>query len=162
MAIDQLKDLSDSVCAALHVAKLEAVFVQAKALAVDARVPTAELKTIITEANAAPSEVDALAVVARARAARSDKIKMIAAGFKSARRRSNGSALHISGLLRFEVADLLDISPDKQVEMFKRMSSLRERLDGALARARVEWNLEGGAGAADREPFQPRDLAHVG
>ena len=162
MAIDQFKDLSDSVRAALHVAKLEAVFVQVTALAVDARVPTAQLKTIITEANAAPSEADALAVVARAREARSDDIKTIAAGFKSARRKSKGSALHISGLLRFEVADLLDVSPDKQVEMFKRMSSLRDRLDGALARARAEWNLEDGAGAVDRELSQSLDLAHVG
>jgi hypothetical protein len=162
MASDRVKDLRDSVRAALNVTKLEAVFVQATTLAVDARVPAAQLRPIITEANAAPSEAEALAVVARARAARSEDIRTIASGFKSAPRKSRGSALHIGGLLRFEVADLLDVSPDKQAEMFTRMSSLRERLDAALARARVEWNLEDFAGAADRELPQPRDLTYVG
>ena len=132
LASDQLKDLADSVRAALNVARLEAVFVQVTALAVDARVPAAQLRTIITEANAAPSEAEALAVVARAREARSEDIRTIASGFKSAPRKSKGSALHIGGLLRFEVADLLDVSPDKQAEMFTRMSCLRERLDVAL------------------------------
>jgi ParB-like chromosome segregation protein Spo0J len=158
IAIDQLVDLADSVRAALNVAKLEAVFLQATSLAVDARVPAAQLRTIVTEANAAPSEADALALVERARAARSEDIKTIASGFKRAPRRSKGSVLHIGGLLRFEVADLLDVSPDKQAEMFARMSSLRERLDVALARARVEWNLE----AEDGELSQPRDFARVG
>ncbi len=162
LAIDQFSDLSDSVRAALNVAKLETVFLQATALAVDARVPAAQLKTIITEANAAPSEADALAVVAQARAARSEDIKTIAAGFKNVSRRSKGSALHIGGLLRFQVADLLDVSSDKQAEMFTRMSSLRERLDAVLARARVEWNLDDTSGAEHREVAQPRDLAHVG
>lgn len=162
MIIDQLKTLADGARAALNVARLEAVFVQVTALAVDARVPAGQLRTIITEANAAPSEAEALAVVARAREARSEDIRTIASGFRSAPRRSKGSALHIGGLLRFEVADLLDVSPDKQIEMFTRMSRLRERLDVALARARVEWNLEDGPEAADRELSQPRDLAQIG
>jgi hypothetical protein len=162
LAIGELKDLADSVRAALNVAKLEAVFVQVTALAADARVPAAQLRTIITEANAAPSEAEALAVVARARAARSEDIKAIASGFKPAPRKGKiGLALHIGGLLRFEVADLLDVPPDKQDEMFTRMTRLRERLDGALARARVEWNLEV-AEAGHREPSQPLDLTHVG
>lgn len=162
MVGDQLKGLADSVRAALNVAKLEAVFVQVTTLAVDARVPAAQLRTIITDANAAPSEAEALTVVARARAARSQDIRMIASGFKTTPRKRRGPALHIGGLLRFEVADLLDVSPDKQPEMFTRMSSLRERLDEALARARVEWNLEDFPGAAHREPRQARDLTHVG
>jgi hypothetical protein len=162
LAIDQFKDLSDSVRAALNVAKLEAVFVQAAALAVDAKLPTAQLKPIITEANAAPSEAEALAVLARARAARSEDIKSIASGFKSPPRRSNGSALHIGGLLRFEVADLLDVSPDKQAEMYTRMSRLWERLDAALARARTEWNLGRAPDVAHPELSQPRDLSQVG
>ena len=161
LAIGQLKDLPDSVRAALNVAKLEAVFVQATALAVDAKVPTAQLRTIITEANGAPSEAEALAVVARARAARSEDIKTIASGFKSSRR-SKGSALHIGGLLRFEVADLLDVSPDKQAETYTRMSCLWERLDVALARARAEWNLEGFPVDAHPKLSQPRDLTQVG
>jgi hypothetical protein len=162
VATDQLKDLADSVRAALNVARLEAVFLQATALAVDARVPAAQLRTIITEANAAPSEADALAVVARARAARSEDIRAIAAGFKSVARKSKGSVLHISGLLRFEVDDLLDVSPDKQTEMFTRMRLLRDRLDVVLARAGMEWNLEDFSHAEHHEISQPRDLTHVG
>lgn len=149
LASDQLKDLADSVRAALNVARLKAVFVQATALAVDARVPAAQLRTIITEANAASSEAEALAVVSRARAARSEDIRTIKSGFKRAPRKSKGAALHISGLLRFEVADLLDVSTDRQAEMFTRMSRLWQRLDAALTRARVEWNLEDIHEAAD-------------
>jgi hypothetical protein len=163
LASDQLQYLADSVCAALNVARLEAVFVQVTSLAVDARVPAAQLRTIISEANAARSEAEALAVVARARAARSEDIRAIASGFKSAPRKSKGAALHISGLLRFEVADLLDVSADKQAEMFTRMSCLRERLDVALTQARAEWNLADVPEAAEDYALPPpRDLAHVG
>lgn len=162
MTKEQLQDLVDSVRAALNVAKLEAVFLQVTVLAIDAKVPAAQLRTIITEANTAPSEAEALAVVARARAARSEDIKAIASGFKTAPRKSNGLALHIGGLLRFEVADLLDVAPDKQTEMFTRMSCLRERLDTALARARVEWDLEDFHAAEHHQVPQPRDLTHVG
>lgn len=161
IAVDHFKDLPDSVRAALHVAKLRAVFQQVTALAVEARVPSAQLKAIITEANAAPSEADALAVVARARAARSEDVKAIAAGFKSPRRKSAGSALHIGGLLRFDVDDLLDVSPDKQAEMFTRMSRLRQRLDGALARAHVEWNLGDVPRSRDHDLSEPRDLVQA-
>jgi hypothetical protein len=138
---ERLEGLSDSVRAALHVTKLRAVFLRITTLAIEARVPAVQLKAIIAEANAAPSETEALAVVARAREVRSDEVKAMAAGFKSARRKSAGSALHIGGLLRFDVADLLDVSPDRQSDMFVRMSLLRERLDGALARASAEWDL---------------------
>jgi hypothetical protein len=161
IAVGHFKDLPDSVRAALHVAKLRAVFLQVTALAVEARVPAAQLRATITEANAAPSEADALAAVARARAARAEDVKAIAAGFKSPRRKSAGSALHIGGLLRFEVDDLLDVSPDKQAEMFMRMSRLRQRLDGALTRASVEWNLDDVPGSRDRDLSEPRDLVQV-
>jgi hypothetical protein len=133
--------LAASVKAALNVAKLNEVFRQITALSVDAKVPAAQIKAIVTEANAASSEAEALAVVARARALRTEDIKAIAAGFKSPRRRSAGSALHIGGLLRFDVADLLDVSPERHAGMFSRMTRLRERLDRALARARIEWDL---------------------
>jgi hypothetical protein len=161
IAVDHFKDLPDSALAALHVAKLRAVFVEVTALAVEARVPSAQLKAIITEANAAPSEADALAVVARARAARSEDVKAIAAGFKSPRRKGAGAALHIGGLLRFEVNDLLDVSPDKQAEMFTRMSRLRQRLDGALARAHSEWNLGDVPRSRDHDLSEPRDLVQA-
>ena len=162
LAASQLGDLADSVRAALNVAKLESVFVEATALAVDAKVPTAHLRTIITEANAAPSEARALAVVARERTARSDDIKSIACGFKSVSRNSKGSALHIGGLLRFQVTDLLDVSPEKQVEAYARMTCLRDRLDAALARADVEWSLEDSSRAVHCEFPQTTDVPHVG
>jgi len=152
--------LSDSVRAALHVAKLRAVFLEVTALAIDARVPSAQLKAIIAEANAASSEADALAVVARARELWSDEVKAITAGFKSARRKSARSALYIGGLLRFEVSDLLDVAPDKQGDTFVRMSLLRERLDGALARASVEWALPKDGEDAN-EPARSLELAEV-
>lgn len=161
ISTERVGGLSGSVRAALQVAKLRAVFLEVTGLAIEARVPAAQLKSIITEANAAPSEADALAVIARAREVRSDDVKAIAAGFKSARRKSTGSALHIGGLLRFEIADLLDVSPDKQGEMFKRMSRVRQRLDGALARARVEWNLDTAADPDGRDQARSRDLAQV-
>lgn len=142
LSADDYGLLPDSTRAALQVAKLSSVFVQVTALAVDARLPVAQLKTIITEVNAAPSEEESLAIVARARANRSDEIKAISAGFKRARRRGAASALHIGGLLRFEVEDLLDVPHEKRSETFHRMSCLRERLDGALARARNEWAVD--------------------
>jgi hypothetical protein len=138
---DRIGTLSDSTRAALQVAKLNAVFIQVTLLAIAARAPSAQLKAIISEANAAPSEAAALDVVEQARAVRSEDIRVLAAGFKSARRTSIGSAQHIGGLLRFDVDDLLDVSPEKRSETFLRMSRLRQRLDGALARARNEWNL---------------------
>ena len=141
IAPERVESLSCSVRAALNVAKLKAVFLKATALAIEARVPAAQLKAIIAEANAASSEAEALAVIARAYEVRADEAKAIAAGFRRARRKSTGSALHIGGLMRFEVSDLLDVSPDKQRAMFARMRLLRERLDGALARASVEWDL---------------------
>jgi ParB-like chromosome segregation protein Spo0J len=157
---DQLEGLSDSVRAALHVVKLRAVFLEITALAIEARVPAAQLKAIIAEANAASSEAEALAVVAHAHEVRSDEVRANAAGFKGARRKSAGSALHIGGLLRFEVSDLLDVSPDKQSDMFMRMSLLRERLDGALARASVEWDLAK-AGRGGNQRGRARNLAGV-
>jgi len=162
MAVSHIVCLPDSVRAALHVAKLEAVFLQVTALAVDAKVPVTQIKAIVTEANAATSEAEALAVIARARDARSDDIKTFAAGFKNAPRKSKGSTLHISGLLRFEVSDLLDVAPEKQSETFMRMSRLRERLDSALGRARVEWSLDLGDQSTDDELSAARDLTPVG
>jgi hypothetical protein len=145
-----LEGLSTTVRAALQVTKLSAVFVAVTQLAIDARVPIAELRRIITEANASFSEASACQVVARQREARSDDIKAIAAGFKGAKRRTVSSALHIGGLLRFEVADLLDVPPEKQAETFQRMQLLRDRLDGVLARAGEEWDLsEPSAGLPD-------------
>jgi hypothetical protein len=158
----QLADLSDSVRAALNVAKLQAVFIQVTALAVAAKVPAAQLKMIITEANAASSEAEALEAITRARTARSDDIKTIASGFKSAPRKSRGSALYIGGLLRFDVGDLLDVSADKQAETYRRMSQLSERLTATLDRARIEWDLGESPEAAYANTSRSSDLKSIG
>jgi hypothetical protein len=138
---EDVASLSASVQAALHVAKLKSVFMAMTSLAVDAKVPAAQLKTVITEANSATSEAAALTVVAAARAARSEDIKAIAAGFRPASRRSTGSAPHIGGLLRFDVEDLLDVAPERQSDMFARLCTLRERLEAVVQRAAATWNL---------------------
>lgn len=158
----QLKSLSDSARAALNVSKLEAVFVQATALAVAAKVPAAQLKVIITEANAAPSEAEALEVVNRARAARADDIATIACGFKNAPRKSRNSAFHIGSLLRFGVDDLLDVSDERRAETYQRMSELSERLVATLDRARVEWDLGDYPAAAHADVSWPNDLKRIG
>lgn len=142
IAPERFACLSESARAALQVARLRAVFRDATDLAIDARVPAVQLNTLVAEANAAASEADALAVIARGRKARAEDIKAIRAGFRSSRRRGAGAAMHIGGLLRFDIADLLDVPPDRQADAFRRMSRLWQRLDGALARARVEWDLD--------------------
>ncbi|HET6505621.1 MAG TPA: hypothetical protein VFG42_02420 [Baekduia sp.] len=139
---DVLEDMSDSVLAAINVAKLRSVFVAIASLAADARMPTSQIKLLVTQANAAASEDAALQIVASARDARADDIKTIAGGFRHAKRRSAGAALHIGGLLRFDVADLLDVAPEKQGETYQRLSTLRSRLDGVLNRAQQEWDLD--------------------
>jgi hypothetical protein len=152
--------LSASVQAALQTAKLRAVFREATVLAVDAGVPAAQLTRIVSEANAAPSESEALAVIERAREIRVEEIRKSASGFKKVRRKGTGAALHIGGLLRFETADLLDVSPEHQEETYRRMRCLRQRLDGTLARAREEWNLPHQEGP-HRGDGPHRDLVQV-
>ena len=151
---ERLARVSDSVLAALKVTKLRSVFLAITDLAIDARMPTSQVKALVTQANGAASEQAALAIVAAGREARSDAVKAIAAGFRSSKRRSAGAALHIGGLLRFDVADLLDVAPDKQSETFERLSTLRGRLEGVLLRAEHEWDLSS-------TPGHDRDLAEV-
>jgi hypothetical protein len=134
--------LPPSTRAALHATRLAAVFSSLTQLAAEARMPVAQVKKIVAQANAAPSESEALAVVEAERDTRADEIRAVASGFSPRdNRRSKGSAQHIGGLARFEVDDLLDVAPDKQFDMFQRMRILRDRLDQAVARAEREWDL---------------------
>ena len=137
----RVEELSDSALAALNAARLRAVFVAAVALASDARMPVSQIRSLVSQANAAASEEAALQIVKAARDARGDEIKAIASGFR-ARRRSAGSTLHIGGLLRYDVGDLLDVAPERQRETYDRLRTLRRRLDGVLTRAAEEWDLE--------------------
>lgn len=134
--------LPPSTRAALHPARLAAVFRAVTQLAAEARIPAAEVKKIVAKANAATSESEALTVVAAERDARIEEIRAVGSGFSPRNnRRSQGSAQHIGGLVRFEVDDLLDVAPEKQFETFQRMRLLRDRLNDVVRRAEQEWDL---------------------
>jgi hypothetical protein len=152
--------LSDSVRAALQVARLRAVFGQATSLAVEARVSAAEINSIVREANAAPSEADALAVVTKARDLRTEEVRRYAVGFRGSRRRGARASLHIRSLLRFAVDDLLDVDPARQEETLARMVRLRDRLDGVIDRATLEWTRPEAKGSVDDQRTAP-DMAKV-
>jgi hypothetical protein len=134
IAASQITALPDSVRAVLQSARLSSVFLQATALAAESNVPTVQLKAIISKANSAASEADALLVIAAEREAR-------AADGGSTRRRSAGSALHIGGLLRFEVEDFLDVAPEKQYETFLGLRALLEQLDNTVECAMSAWDI---------------------
>lgn len=151
IAREETASLSESAQVALQQAKLKSVFVDATRLAIDAKVGAAQVKAIVREANAAPSEADALSIVAAAREARADEISVIAAGFKIARRKSAGSAPHIAGLLRFEPDDLVDVPPEKQQDAIVRMRQLHSRLGTAIERATASWSLPSASPASDRD-----------
>jgi len=134
--------LPPSTRAALHATRLAAVFCSLTQLAAEARLPAAQVKKLVAQANAASSEAEALAVVEAERDVHADEIRAVASGFSPRdNRRSKGSAQHIGGLARFEVEDLLDVAPEKQFDTFQRMRLVRDRLDQVVARAEREWDL---------------------
>lgn len=134
--------LPASTRAALQATRLAAVFRAISQLAAEARIPAAQVKKIVAQANAASSELDAHAIVAAERSARADEIRAVGSGFSPRdNRRSKGSAQHIGGLVRFEVDDLLDVAPEKQFETFQRIRVLRDRLNQVVTRAEQEWDL---------------------
>jgi hypothetical protein len=134
--------LPPSTRATLHAARLAAVFRAITQLAAEARMPASEVKKVVAQANAASSESDALTIVAAERDGRIEEIRAVGSGFSPRNnRRSNGSAQHIGGLVRFEVEDLLDVAPEKQFETFQRMRLVRDRLDDVVRRAEQEWDL---------------------
>lgn len=145
--------LPPSTRSALQATRLAAVFSSVTKLAAEARMPAAQVKKIVAQANAAASESEALEVVAAERDARGEEIRAVASGFSPRdNRRSKGSAQHIGGLARFEVDDLLDVAPEKQYDTFQRMKLLRDRLEEAVARAEDEWDLT--------RPAEPSDETH--
>lgn len=150
--------LPASTRAALQVARLAAVFRVLTILAAEARMPAALVKKIVAEANGASSEAEALAIVDNERAARADEIRAVASGFSPRdNRRSKGSAQHIGGLVRFQVDDLLDVSPEKQFETFQRVKLVRDRLNEVVTRAEREWDLTPPAESPD--PTQDDDTS---
>lgn len=152
--------LPDSTRANLNAIRLAPVFRELTVLAAEARMTAAQVKELVTKANAAPSEADALAIVSAERDARAGDIRAVASGFKPDTRRSNGSARHIGGLVTFTVDDLLDVAPEKQYETFSRIKSLRDRLDEVVARAEREWDLTPPAEGDHGVPGAAREPSH--
>lgn len=154
--------LPPSTRAALQATRLAAVFCAISKLAAEARIPAAAVKKIVAQANGASSESEALAIVAAERAARADEIRAVGSGFSPRdNRRSKGSAQHLGGLVRFDVDDLLDVSPEKQYETFERMRLLRDRLDQVVTRAEREWDLTPPADQPTDENNEADDVASV-
>lgn len=137
----QIAALPDSSRVALHSARLSSVFVGAVGLAAESHVPAAQLKAIVSKANSAASEAEALSVIVAEREARA-----VGGDFRKPKRRSTGSALHVGGLLRFEVDDLLDVAPEKQYETFTRLRSLLEQLNNTVESAMLVWDVAGQPG----------------
>ena len=120
--------------AALHVAKLSAVFVAVTELAIEARCPR-KLKTIITEANAAPSEANPAGYRARPRG--SQRRHQGDRGGIQERQTQETWARHCTsaGCCASRLRTCSTSPRRSRREMFQRMSLLRDRLEGVLTRA---------------------------
>ncbi len=140
IAEQHVKALPASTKAALQSVRLSSAFTALTNLAAEAKLPTAQVKKLVTQVNAAESEHEALDIIKAERESRVDEIRAVASGF-SPDRASRGSAQHVGGLLRFEVDALLDVAPEKRYETFTRFKELRDRLDAVVARAEREWDL---------------------
>jgi hypothetical protein len=151
--------LPASTRAALHPARLAAVFRSATQLAADARMKVVDVKRLVAQANAASSESEALAVIEAERQLRADEIRAVASGFSPRDdRRSKGSAQHVGGLARFGVDDLLDVAPEKRFDTYNRIKLLRDRLDEVVRRAEQEWDLTPPSEPTDGAEAQQSDV----
>lgn len=142
--IDQrtIDQLAGTARAALQAARLATVFRGVTQLAADAKLKVSEVKKLVSAANAAASEAEALAVVNDEREARNEDIRAHASGFAPRRDfKSQSWAQHLGGLVRFDVEDLLDVAPEKQYDTYRRMTTLRDRLVEVVERAGREWDL---------------------
>lgn len=134
--------LSESVQAALNGIRLVPVLVEATWLALAARMPSSEVRNMVTRINSATSEADALAVVAAERAAHADGIRAIASGFVARRRVGHRSAMHIAALLKLEVDDLLEVAPENREQTVTRLRDLRDLVSRALDASTRRWNVD--------------------
>jgi len=136
-----LEVLPPSTRAALQAIRLAQPFEQLTVLASEGRIPVADVKRLVARVNAASSQEEAEGIVEGERLARSGELRAVASGFKPRDRRSRGSAQHIGALMRFQVDDLLDVAPERQLETFARLKTVRDLLDAVVARATSEWDL---------------------
>lgn len=137
-----LAALSESVQATLNGIRLVPVLREAAALAAAARMPSSGVRALVARIKSAPSEADALAVVAEERAARGDDIRAIASGFVARRRVGHRSAMHIAALLRLNVNDLLEVAPENRQQTISRLRDLRDHASRAIDAALERWDLE--------------------
>lgn len=144
---EAIAPLGDTTRIALGNARLTTVFVDVTRLAIDARLKARDTKQIVQEANAASSEAESLQITETARDARAEEIATRAAGFGPVKRKSSGSAMFMAGLLKYEPDDLLDVSPERQLDTLSKLRVLHERLGLAIAQADSEWGLETEAGS---------------
>jgi hypothetical protein len=136
LSVDRFEILPEAVQAVLQQSRLQAAFVEATRLAIDARMTASTTRSIVRQANAATSEVEALKLLAGERAARSADIKSFGAGFKAPRRRSAAAAPHLAALMKYEASDFTDVSREKIPGAIARMEMLHSRLGTALAELR--------------------------
>jgi hypothetical protein len=135
--------LSTSKRAAIQAVSLQSVFRDVASLASAAKLPAAEVRRIVAKANAAGSESEAREIVAVERSACASRVRTLAAGFTPPKRRSNGAAFHIGGLLRFSVDDLLDVAPERQRDTLERLRMLHARVAEVVDRAATLWVMDG-------------------
>lgn len=146
--------LADTVKAKIGVTQLRSVFLAVGQLAIDAGLPASDVGKIVTDANAAPSEDESLAIVEQAREDHGERIRELAAGFGVAKRKGTRSAMHVAVLLRYEIDDLLDVDPHKRPETLEKLTTLRDRLDEALERAEEQWKIADGSEPGDVDDEQ--------
>lgn len=142
--------MSDAVIVAVATARLDRVFVELVAAAVGHN-SASRMRAIASEANSAASEAEAVAVITR-----ETRMGALNADPGVLGRRSFGSALHVGGLLRFAVDDLLDVAPDKQLETYTGLCMVRDLLDEAVSAAEIAWGLDG---SQERQPEELLDVA---
>lgn len=130
--------LSEAVRVALQGVRLAAVFHSATELAVAGRLPASQVKAVVARANSASSERDALAIVEAELGTHTSRSRTEGS---SAIRRSAGSPLHLGGLLRFDVDDLLDVAPEKQHDAFIGLRMVRDLLGDVIEKASAQWEL---------------------
>jgi len=143
--------ISDAGIVAVATARLDRVFIELVDAATTGHASASRLRAIASEANSAASEAEAVAVVTRENATGT-----LGTDADASTRRSHGSALHVGGLLRFAVDDLLDVAPNRQRETYTRLCMVRDLLDAAVSAAETAWRLDG---PAARQPGELLEVA---
>lgn len=145
LPVEQTSTLSDGSQAALQYCRLKSVFLSCTSLALAARIPTGQLRKLISRANISPSEAEALHAIEDERFSRSSDIAAIAQGFHPRRRRGPHAGAYITGLLRFNTDDMLDVPSEKREEALATMDRLYCRLGTVLVEAKKRWAAPVGA-----------------